>query len=397
MKKYLEVVTGAYLSLVMMSGVATAAPDVTNTINKGSVLFFPSIDIEGSKDTIIRLQNDYSEDVAVKCNWKNGTKFHVDFQFVVTKSQPVWFSAKHGSGSTNGTSPFPTDEGPLCCQGDGRFYRPYQGELMCWAVNVNGSAQVAWNHLAGSATVIDYANLTAYEYNSWNFRAVDLSDPAPGKPRARQEGSIVGNPGSIRFNGVDYDACPQYLIGHFSPRGYVLNPGPDADTEVLTGPTRLVVASCRQDVRQAPREKFTKLRFYVTNGEEAGFSGSWHCMDSWADFALDEIDNARSNMTFGTLKTATARFMMQGVEDRTVCRPYLPRKATAEAAGVIGIMVRSIDLPVPYATEPPTEAPTEAPVDPLPRELRTLLTTLPLNPAGQSKTKAADGILWDPN
>ena len=102
------------------------------------------------------------------------------------------------------------------------FVPPFEdkyGELKCWAVNVEGDAQINHNHLFGTATIYDYQAGTAWEYSSWNFIA--RVRPRNGKP---VRGAKIGTPGEIRLTGQNdgksYDACPQYVLGTFMADGF---------------------------------------------------------------------------------------------------------------------------------------------------------------------------------
>jgi hypothetical protein len=58
---------GAAVSLALFSGATLAAPNIVNTTQKGSLLVFPDIDHDDSRNTIIRLTNDNTSFIDVKC------------------------------------------------------------------------------------------------------------------------------------------------------------------------------------------------------------------------------------------------------------------------------------------------------------------------------------------
>jgi predicted metal-dependent phosphoesterase TrpH len=66
MRKLCLLVLG--LALACAAG-ASAAPNVTNATQKGSLLIFPDIRVDGSWNTLVRLQNDGSRNVDVLCYW----------------------------------------------------------------------------------------------------------------------------------------------------------------------------------------------------------------------------------------------------------------------------------------------------------------------------------------
>ena len=210
-----------------ITGLAFAAQNVANTSQKGSLLVFPKIDITGSRDTIVMISNDYSNGVQLQCYWVDKDQKWEDFAFRITKKQPVWFSAKSGVGSI-GVPPFNFGTGV--------------GELKCWAVTNNEDAQISWNHLYGTAKVLDFAAGNTYEYNSWNYTA-----------RGVARGVQVGTPGDLVLSGVDgdYDGCPKYLLANFPAVSTVANPNIVGleDGFVQFRDVSLTVAMCNEDLQ----------------------------------------------------------------------------------------------------------------------------------------------------
>jgi hypothetical protein len=319
MKKSIAI---AMVLATSMGGSVFAAQNVANTSQKGSLLVFPKIDVRPGVTTLVRIQNDYFEDVSLKCYYMDFFKNKRDFKVMLTKDQPFWFNAKTGDGTTH-VPPFP--------QLGGENSTPY-GELKCWAVNQAGSDEISFNHLAGTATVIDYQNGTAYEYNSWNF--THRAGLAVGTP--------VGSPGNLVLDGGDnYDACPQYLISTFGPQGATVNLG---DGVAATfGPTDLSVATCNQDLRQDMVKHYTKLKFDVWNEYEVKFTGAYQCTNSWYETdltGLGEIEGYPGQgaevFTADTLGTVSARYRVEGIHSN-VC-PF-----DTEPAGLLGVQASYFD------------------------------------------------------
>ncbi|ABA57483.1 hypothetical protein Noc_0973 [Nitrosococcus oceani ATCC 19707] len=340
---------------VMMSAVVAAsllstsalALDRANTSEKGSLLVFPNVDVSGDRNTIIRLQNDYSDSVSLKCYWKNGTKFFTDFQIELTKFQPIWISARDGEG-TYSVPPFPTSANQDYLDKIGHSGGPYAtpsrvtlpehartaGELQCWAVDGGGASEIRWNHLAGSATVVDASQGTAYQYNAWGFRCL---------VGGNGDACVVADAGQLDLNGNEYEACPKKLIGHFSPAETALG-GMQVHRNELT------LASCNQDLTQDQQFHFTKLKFNVWNEQEAKYTGAYQCMDSWHQGLLDGVQNNGRNFTASSLKTDVARFKVRGMKS-SVCERADNRKTFAidesivtEEAGLLGVMATTYGL-----------------------------------------------------
>ena len=204
---------------VLAAASASAAPNVTNASQKGSLLIFPDIRIDDEAgqpwNTLIRIQNDGGMNVDVVCYWMDGNKNRTDVAFEITKDQPFWFDARTGTG-THHVNPFPqtvangfdnpylltppaTDE---ASDGPGLYYK---GLLACWVTDPGHQNQVKWNHLSGTATVY-HPTLGAYEYNAYAFFAPQGLDMQP-----------IGVAGALKLDGMEYDWCPLYQIGQFTP------------------------------------------------------------------------------------------------------------------------------------------------------------------------------------
>ncbi len=302
MTRKLAVFSLAFLLIVGgLISVASAAQNVANTNQKGSLLIFPRIDVmaynpndpvPGFRDTIITIGNDYYKEVWVKCYWVDQDQQIEDFMFAMTPNQVVWFSAQAGEGSPGATVP--------------PFTGP-EGELKCWAVDASGQQQISFNHLYGTANVYyAFPVLGGFETNAWVFtaRGVALGDP-------------VGAPGELDLTGLagGYDACPQYLLANF--------PTANADqTE------RLTLVPCKQDLRQDRTPTCTKAKFDVWNENETKFTGSYRCIKCWYEGYLSEINlpgppNGYGfggvNFTMAGLGGSTyGRYRVQGVAS-TVC------------------------------------------------------------------------------
>jgi hypothetical protein len=340
---------------LVMAGTAAAAPNVTNVTQKGSLLIWPDIRVDnvaggtnlggGSWNTLIRIQNDSNLAIHVKCYWMDGNKNRVDFVFVITREQPVWFDARTGAGSVN-VNAFPAGnangldnpfllgkradadgtEGPAFPTGSDDEGPYDEGLLICFAIDSNGANQVRANHLSGTATVWRSEG-GSYEYSAYAFFANNVAG----------EGLPVGTAGTLALNGatgtVDgYDACGLYQIGQFTPGSWLVgqnagnappSPAPPAGVAPPIYGNRLAVALCGQDLRQDYVPVWTKLQFTVWNADEVGFTGAYECADSWHEtsfgatgtvFNGGALDSAAQNFRPAVLKTYSARYRVQGVK-----------------------------------------------------------------------------------
>jgi hypothetical protein len=311
------------LVLASMVTVASAAQNVANTSQKGSLLIFPKIEVFGRSgstpggplaqppglvDTTILLGNDYYQDVWVKCYWVDSDQQIQDFMFRLTPNQVIIFDALLGLG--DGYASIPPFMGGV-------------GELKCWAVDAAGDQQIAFNHLYGNA-VISQEN-AAVVYNAWSFTA-----------RGVAQGSPVGAPGNLQLTGQNgaYDACPQYLVTNFIPA----IPAPGAINPDLT------LVPCKQDLRQDRTPTCTKAKFDIWNENETKYTGAYRCFKCWYEGFLNEIappfGYGGDKFTHDVLHTAAGRFRVTGVAS-TVCNGKFGSLCTGGqvASPLLGVML----------------------------------------------------------
>jgi len=308
-----------------------------NTSQKGSLLKFPYINVqdEDSATTTIEISNDANADVNVNCVYVNERKDRTDFHFAISHKGTVTWDVLSGKGENDG-APFSVALFPS----GGTFGNPAilsvaKGELTCFAVDTPGAAQIAWNHLVGTATVVAFSDpdagqpLQAFTYSAWAFTA--RGGVADGTP--------VGVPGTLLLTGGGagtYDACPLYLIANFSPGGSTVGTG-RGDLNYLDN--NLAVASCNEDLRQDFLIHLTKLELPVWNSRQTKFTGSYICTDSVREFGLNDAPADLvhpENFGFSVLGTADARLQVSGVAS-TQC-------PASEASGLIGVLTTSLGI-----------------------------------------------------
>jgi hypothetical protein len=333
-----RVLLGLLLSAALFTSPAFAAQNVANTSQKGSLLKFPLIDIRSADGatTVIHISNDQNATVNVNCIYVNERKDRTDFHFFISHKGTVSWDVLSGKGEGDtGPLSFPFFPSGGTFPGD-----PGKGELTCFAVDVAGANQIAWNHLTGTATVINFTDpdagqrRQAFKYNAWAFIARS----------GGVEGAPVGTPGNILLTGGGngtYDACPLYLIANFSPGGATFSTG-RGNVNYLDN--NLAVASCNQDLRQDFLLRLTKLQFAIWNSKQTKFTGTYICSDSVLEFGLDPapVNDAPAalvhpeNFSFGVLGTTDARFVVAGVAS-TVCPGSV-------ATGLVGVLTTSLAI-----------------------------------------------------
>jgi hypothetical protein len=305
----------AAFTTLLCAGSAIAAQNVANTSQKGSLLIFPLVNVDPAEgaDTLIEISNDSPRGVHIECYYVNEKKGRVDFDFRLTGKQTVSWSVGTLEGDQVHPAVFPTG-GTFNGGGPYPPTNSRRGELVCFATNPDVTAQIAWNHLSGTATVSDHTG--SFRYNAWSFVARD----ANGLPAANNV--VQGTPGILRLTGAGagtYDACPLYNIAKFMPNGAQLG-------HLQTHRNVLTVVSCNQDLRQDYNLYLTKLHFTVWNSFESSFTGAYICVDSVHSVHLGAgntyIENG-SNFEYTTLRTPNARVQVRGVRS-TQCPDSRP-------------------------------------------------------------------------
>lgn len=326
----------AFAAALAIAGSAIAAPNVANTSQKGSLLIFPDIDVRGDRTTIVRIANDQTAGTWVMCYYLDKDKKRNDFLFFITRGQPIWFDAYTGAG-TIGANPFPTGFGA--------------GELVCFAVDENDTPRM-FNHLSGTATVVDYAAGTAYEYSAWAFYnrvggflpvTLPSTNPVPSSlsnipcnANVDPRGCTVNG---LALNGAQYDLCPATLLGQFSPEGAILGDEGDAKDLIEVGRTRVVLSSCNIDLRQMWYRWDTKYTFEVWNENEVKLTGAHDCADGWHETNLTNVKDEGDNFMLSNLKTDAARYRAVPTRDDLICAP---RKTFV--VGAVGVQSTQISL-----------------------------------------------------
>ena len=348
-------IIGAFLlgaALCISSGPARAAQNVANTSQQGSLLIFPLINVDpyDNSDTFIEIGNDQSSSVNVECEYVNEEKGRVDFTFTLTHNAVLSWEALEGDGDVIGVSPFPYG-GDYPQLGSDRY-----GELVCFAVDGSASNQIAFNHLTGTATVVNFYDgdaeqyKQAFKYNAWAFAA-----RGTGAGGLANDNTVQGKAGELYLTGGGagtYDACPLYNTALFMPNGAYLGP---SGYSITTLDNDLAVSSCNQDLRQDFNVHLTKLQFTVYNELETGYTGAFDCVNSTEDIGLSYADNsylvAAQNFDYSTLHTANARFRVQGVASTqcslTVPNPVNPQTniiIKSENAGLLGVITSSLGI-----------------------------------------------------
>lgn len=304
--------------LFLVGGARSALADST-TERSSSILIFPKIVYNGSRDTIIQISNTSNSMVHAHCFYVDATPLcigigdclagtctgicedrwqEVDFNIWLTKQQPTHWAVGTGRFTNPSDEPCDWTVGKYDCDGAGidpgrvppvsGF--PFQGELRCIEVDQSGSP-LSGNHLKGEATIVNAVNGDATKYN-----AIGLI----GEPFSNNGDNILclgGQPGDDCPNGAEYQGCGARAILNTFASGAdnpLLGPTSTVDTEVTLVP-------CRADYEGQVATRIV-VNFLVTNEFEQTFSAGTE-VDCWRSFFLTD-----AHPIFG-VRTLQTRFV----------------------------------------------------------------------------------------
>lgn len=296
------------LALAALPSVAAAR---TTTEQPASILIFPKVIADGTRDTFIQISNTANSVVHAHCIYVNAYPIcngigdcqegtctgacvpqwqEIDFNIWLTKQQPTHWGVSFGRQDIN-TGPacfrdIRTGERQYDCYTAGLAQglippvpTPFEGELRCIEVDQSG-APISGNHLKGSATII------SRDGDASKYNAVGIV----GEPFTNNGDNTLclgGQPSAECPTGAEYQGCPdRFWIPHFAS---------GADNPIF-GPTSTVrteftAVPCRANFELASLDPTrVTLQFLVWNEFESRFSTSTQ-VECWRSFFLDEVNS----------------------------------------------------------------------------------------------------------
>jgi hypothetical protein len=320
------------LLVVSVSTNSFAQPGrVGDTSQKGSLLVFPKIVTETADngtvwfDTIVTIGNDYMRAVNLECFWVDEQQNTADFMFSVTGNQPIWFKASDGLGAGRwGVAPF----GPT-----------KRGELKCWAMGVEQATmeeyQALFNHLYGTAVMVDFRNNASFEYSAYAFKGHYPDSTGVYTTHLGVTGTLVLD---NTYPSPTYDTGPGYFTFNFVAASSPGSPG----IPFYVNKTDITLVPLREDLRQDRLPTCTKAKFDVWSENEVKLTGAYQCIKCWFEGSLERIGldkdpvsgkptgNLGSNFSYKSLHTDIGRARVTSVAS-TQCRnvfidPWDPKR-----------------------------------------------------------------------
>lgn len=277
---------GLLAAAAMWSWAATSSAQV-GTEHAASILVFPKVVADGTRDTTIQISNTSSSAVNLRCWYTNAALVNPDlppgplnppqwqtqmFALGLTRNQPTVWVVSRGRPFDPPTSVCLGDAPPYDCEGSGLdpgdvppVADGFTGELRCIEIESSG-APLSGNHLIGDASIITLATGDVSRYSALGIVGLEANDG---------DASLV--------LGTEYDACPARWRLEHAPDG-ALVPGAGANSSVAT---ELTVVPCSADFEnQVPATAVLQLG--ITNELEQHFSAST-TVTCWGSFRLSDI------------------------------------------------------------------------------------------------------------
>lgn len=306
---------------------ASAWADIT-TDRSASILVFPKVIGDGTRDTIIQISNTSNSLVRAHCFYVNAALLNpelpqgplnpplwqeIDFDIRLTKQQPTQWTVSLGR-SVDPTDQ-PCDIHHRACEfaglDPGRIppvVPDFQGELKCIEVDDSG-APLSGNHFKGEATLVSLLDSVPLDsighidvHGTSKYNAIGVLGQENngddvlvlGGGQCSEGGAICNGDDDCGDNGpciLEYNACPEtWILNHLADGA----PDPileDTVIDVGGGPssvqTELTVVPCTENFETQIPTTVT-LQFLTTNEFESQFSVSTTVV-CWANFRLSEL------------------------------------------------------------------------------------------------------------
>jgi hypothetical protein len=276
--------------VVLASAIGWAAPAAAQvtTDQPASIVVFPKVVVDASRDTVIQLSNTANATVGVRCWYvdarllfpelppgpSNPPQWIVtDFELVLTRQQPTVWVGSRGRPIDALDEPCAVRPPDYDCYGAGfdpgrvpALSDGFAGELRCVETDPSG-APISGNHLIGEATLEDRNSGDVSKYSALGFAGLDAND---GDDELRLGEEYVGCPDSL-------------LLDHTTDGSEVVAVG--AGSSVAT---QLTLLPCAANLDTLDPETIIVL-FSITTELETRFSAALS-LQCWRNAELGDIN-----------------------------------------------------------------------------------------------------------
>ncbi|MGH7786405.1 MAG: hypothetical protein ACRERC_06030 [Candidatus Binatia bacterium] len=255
------------MTLVAAGALLIAAPGraEVSVDAPASILVFPRVVADGTRDTIIQVTNSGNGTVYALCWYEAAPSglpsddecLAVDFTLALTKQQPTSWVVSSGRPSDPSDTPCSNHPPDYDCAGAGfdpgrvpPASAPFDGTLRCIETDATG-APLSGNHLTGEATLEDVTTGDVSKYDAIGLRGLEAND----------------GDATLRI-GEEYADCPELLLFDHAAAGAPMESVPSARLD-----TDLTVVQCAADLRtQLASNRL--LQILVTSEFESRYSTS---------------------------------------------------------------------------------------------------------------------------
>ncbi len=288
------------MAAALVAMLTTGAVAQVTTEQSASILVFPKVIADGTRDTIIQISNTSNSMVHAHCFYVNGALTlpdqpagllnpplctEIDFDLWLTKQQPTHWVVSQGR-TVDPTDALCTPTNSAC---NGAGFDPgrvpptvpdFTGELKCVEVDASG-APMSGNHLKGEATLVSLGNDTpagdVAKYNALGIIGLETNN-------GDNVLCLGGGSSDACANGAEYNACPQTWI--------LDSLAEDAPDQVNGSGSHvdqfITVVPCQENFETQVATSVT-VQFAITNEFEQTFSAST-TVTCWAELELDLIN-----------------------------------------------------------------------------------------------------------
>jgi len=325
------VVTVVCLAVLVPAALAAGENRVT-TSEKGSLLIYPKVELRFDssgnllQDTFITINNDQNVATLVHFYFVSELCTYVDNLITLTHNEPAYWSV--ATGLPKGVSPFNVLGAPIP---DPEMSGEYilRGYIVGWAVDAN-DLEITFDHLYGGATIVNYEEGDAWEYNAYAFQRLQTGVG---------NGELVLGPG----NAGEYDSLFSTLLLDFFASGSQAFSGGGRTVYNDTDLTLLIV---RQDFSDNPDPNVpqtTLAKFDIWNANEASFSGTKYCFTKWDERLLSCVATPNHfNVQFLQTDKGQARITGQASPSCNITDPNAP--VVSVAAPLLGVAARVLSF-----------------------------------------------------